>query len=263
MSFREKNLKYDKNLKLPSCRYSLYLILKKYQPTKKKSEAYIMKKSLLFIFSTAVIPAFLFSSCATTTAKTENRSLEKEVSGLQQQLSQEKLAEKQEEVKAKETYDQLYGGLKDEIQKGQVTIDQYKNALTINIMDQIFFRSGSAIIKKSGYKVLDHVGKIIANLKNKVVKIEGYTDNVPIAASYRWKFRNNWDLGARRAVSVATYFQKKFKIDPRRIEVVSYSKYRPEAPNTTPANRAKNRRIEIVLVNKALYQKMVMKEGIK
>ena len=194
--------------------------------------------------------------------KDEIQKDQQQISELHQQLDKEKSREQQAIDKAKQTYDQLATSLKDEIQKDQITIDQYKGVLTINMVDKIFFDSGKAAIKKEGYGVLNRVGKILNGVPDKIIQIEGHTDSVPIAEAYKWKFPNNWALGARRAVNVAVYFEDKVRIDPTRIEVVSFSKYRPLLPNSTKANRAKNRRIEIVLVDRSLYQLMEMKQGV-
>ncbi len=216
----------------------------------------------LFQFSILIVSgSLLFASCST--AQTcDYVPYEKQISDLRQELNTQKAHDEQEIDKAKQTYDQLAASLKDEIQKDQVTIDQYKGVLTINMVDKIFFDSGKAIIKKDGYGVLDRVGKILNSVPNKIIRIEGHTDRVPIAEAYKWKYPNNWALGARRAVNVAEYFQDKVKIDPKRLEVVSFSKYRPVAPNDTAMGRAKNRRIEIVLENMSLYQMMEMKKGL-
>jgi chemotaxis protein MotB len=220
-----------------------------------------MRKKFFLISILISSGAFLFAACASV--KTCDYSpYEKQIADLNQQLNNQKLHDQQEIDKTKQTYDQLAASLKDEIQKDQIAINQYKGVLTINMVDKIFFDSGKAVIKKEGYGVLNRVGKILSGVPDKIIQVEGHTDSVPIAEAYKWKYPNNWALGARRAVNVAVYFEDKVKIDPARIEVVSYSKYRPLLPNTTEANRAKNRRIEIVLVDRSLYQLMEMKQGV-
>ncbi len=220
-----------------------------------------MRKKFFLISILIISGAFLFMSCASAPA-CDYQPYEKQIADLHKQLDNEKSQEQQAIDKAKQTYEQLAASLKDEIQKDQVTIDQYKGVLTINMVDKIFFDSGRAAIKKEGYSILDRVGKILNGVPEKLIQIEGHTDSVPIAKAYQWKFPNNWALGARRAVNVAVYFEDKVKVDPARIEVMSFSKYRPLLPNSSAANRAKNRRIEIVLVDRSLYQMMEMSKGV-
>jgi chemotaxis protein MotB len=198
-----------------------------------------------------------------STLTVDKQALEKKLSELQLALDAQKAKEEREMTRIKSTNDQLIESLKNEINEKQVEIQQYKGVLTINMMDKIFFDSGKTIIKPSGRSALDRVGEILKNLPEKMIQIEGHTDDVPIAEEYQNVFPNNWSLGARRAINVAVYFIDKLKIDPTRIEIISFSKYRPRVPNNSPENRAKNRRIEIVLTDRGLYQFMEMKEGIK
>jgi chemotaxis protein MotB len=76
------------------------------------------------------------------------------------------------------------------------------------------------------------------------VRVEGHTDNVSIHTK---RFPSNWELSIARAVSVVKHFAEVNQIDPQRLSAVGYGKSRPVAPNDTPSNRAKNRRVEIIL----------------
>jgi chemotaxis protein MotB len=219
--------------------------------------------SLLLYF---VLAKFIFlAGCSTaaplTKAPCPRPDLDKQIADLRQKIEKQKTDEQKEVDKAKKAYDQLAASLKNEINKDQISINQYKGVLTINMVDEIFFDSGHAEIKKGSFDVLNRVGSILKNLPDKIIQIEGHTDDVPIAETYQHKFPNNWYLGAARAVNVAVYFEKKIGIDPTRLAVLSFSKYRPLVPNTSKTNRAKNRRIEIVVVDRSLYQMMEMKHG--
>jgi chemotaxis protein MotB len=194
--------------------------------------------------------------------KTKEKGLQRQLDALNRQIESQTAATEKEQKQNEATYNQLLQSLKDEIKKDEVMINKYQDALTINIAERILFDFGRATIKPKYYPVLDKVGKILQSLPDKFIQIEGHTDNVPIAKDYVWKFPNNWALGAMRAINVTTYFIDHFKINPQRIAVMSFSKYRPLVPNTTPANRAKNRRIEIVILNKSLYQEMERKHGL-
>jgi len=193
-------------------------------------------------------------ACQIYPASSNNsENLQKEITDLRNQIAKDEYNNKQEIDKTKKTSDLLTNSLKDEIQRNQIVINQYRDILTINISEEIFFDSGSADIKREGFNVLDRIGAILKYFPDKMIKIEGHTDNVLIAPSHKHVFANNWVLGAIRAVNVAVYFEKDLKIDPLRLEVASFSKYRPIVPNTSVGNRAKNRRIEIVLLNKNVY----------
>ena len=91
---------------------------------------------------------------------------------------------------------------------------------------------------------MDKVAAVIQNIRNPV-RIEGHTDNVPIATR---RFPSNWELSTARAVQVLKYFIAAGEIDPSRLSAVGYGEAKPVLPNNTPENRTKNRRVEIVLV---------------
>jgi chemotaxis protein MotB len=75
--------------------------------------------------------------------------------------------------------------------------------------------------------------------------VEGHTDNVPINTA---AFPSNWHLSVGRALSVGYYLVQKHGLDPAKVSVVGYSEYRPLLPNTSEENRARNRRVDIVVV---------------
>jgi chemotaxis protein MotB len=75
---------------------------------------------------------------------------------------------------------------------------------------------------------------------------------VPIGPSLRTQFPTNWELGAARAVNVVRFLQRESGIDPLRLSAVSYGQYRPIATNKTEQGKAKNRRIEIILIDRDL-----------
>jgi chemotaxis protein MotB len=114
----------------------------------------------------------------------------------------------------------------------------------LSFEDQVLFDFGRAAINPTGFVFLD----TIANVLNKIpysVRVEGHTDNVPIETR---RFPSNWELSVARAVSVVKYFAEVGKIDPRRLSAVGYGESRPVAGNDTLLNRAKNRRVEILLL---------------
>lgn len=218
-----------------------------------------MKRAALssVLFLCVLIP---FTHCGSIQNETEQLTdCQRSLSKLNQQLSDQKTEAERKRKQNEETYKKLIASLKDEIQKDEITITNYKDALTINIAERILFDRGRAEIKHTYYPVLNKIGAVLGTLTGKFIQVEGHTDDVPIADEYKWKIPNNWALGARRAINVTIYLMDKFSIDPQRIAVMSFSKYRPLVPNTNEKNRAKNRRIEIVIIDKSLYQQMEIK----
>ena len=159
--------------------------------------------------------------------------------------------QREEEVLAmKGTYENLLENMKSEIEKGKITITQLRGKLKVNMLDEILFDSGETTIKPQGIEVLKRVGNILLNVKDKAINIEGHTDNVPIGAELSEKYPTNWELSVARATNVARYLQEKSGINPSLLSATGYGEYKPVASNETEEGKAKNRRIEIVLVPK-------------
>ena len=144
-------------------------------------------------------------------------------------------------------YERLLAKMKSEISKGQVTISELKGKLTVNMVDSILFDSGRAEVKKSGHEILGKVTSILKDVDDKSIRIEGHTDNVQISRALAQRYPTNWELSAARAINVARYLQGQ-GIDPGQLSAVAYGEWKPVATNDTEEGKAKNRRIEIILV---------------
>jgi chemotaxis protein MotB len=95
---------------------------------------------------------------------------------------------------------------------------------------------------------LERVGNIIKNVQDKIIRVEGHTDNVPIAVRLQKQFPSNWELSTARATNVVRFLQDKVGMDATRLQAVGLSEYHPIASNETPTGRSQNRRIEIALL---------------
>nr|WP_298432937.1 OmpA family protein [Geobacter sp.] len=157
---------------------------------------------------------------------------------------------KEEKVKeVSKTYEDLLDKMKNEISQGQVTISELKGKLTVNMVDAILFDSGKAEVKPEGLQVLQKVVDILKDVKDKAIRIEGHTDNIQIVGNLTKKFPTNWELSAARAINVTRFLQSR-GIDPQVLAAVAYGEFKPVADNATEEGKAKNRRIEIILVPK-------------
>jgi chemotaxis protein MotB len=169
----------------------------------------------------------------------ENKKLGDEIAALQ----------KAKEEKVKEvgsTYEHLLDNMKSEIAQGQVTISELKGKLTVNMEAAILFDSAKADVKPDGIVILLKMVPTLKEVKDKTIRIEGHTDNVPIRSA---QFPSNWELSAARAINVAKYLQQQ-GLDPSNLSATAFSEFKPVADNATKEGRAKNRRIEITLVAK-------------
>lgn len=187
--------------------------------------------------------------------KGENENLSQNVKALEEKNvalhSDAEALERQRKAEVEEmrgTYENLLENMKGEIAKGEITITQLRGKLKVNMLDEILFDSGKTTVKPQGLEVLQRVGSILVNVKDRAISIEGHTDNVPIGAELKKRYPTNWELSAVRATTVARYLQEKTGIDPGLLSAIGYGEYQPVALNESEEGRAKNRRIEIVLV---------------
>ena len=125
-----------------------------------------------------------------------------------------------------------------------IQVTEVDQGTRLSFEDQVLFDFGQAAINPAGFVFLDKIADVLRKIPY-AVRVEGHTDNVPIQTR---RFPSNWDLSVARAVNVVKYFAEVSKIDPKRLSAVGYGESRPVAPNDTFSNRAKNRRVEILLL---------------
>lgn len=187
----------------------------------------------------------------------EREQLRQEQSQLAATLEQERLAKlaKEEEVaRLTRTQEELSKSLQDEIAKGNITIQQVQDRLTINMVDRVLFDSGQAQVKPAGVEVLTQVGDVLNKVTDKQIRIEGHTDNVPISPKLQSRFKTNWELSTARATTVVRHLIDRGGVDKQHISAVGYADTHPLAPNDSEVGRSSNRRIEIVLYPKDLKE---------
>lgn len=145
-------------------------------------------------------------------------------------------------------YEDLAKKLNEIIEKNSLTevikIREEDRGIVLQVDESILFDPGKAEIKEGSIDILNTISKIIEETDNDIVA-EGHTDNVPIHTS---KYKSNWELSTARAMNIVKYFIENKNISPTRLSVKGYGEYKPIAPNDTPENRTKNRRVDILVV---------------
>jgi chemotaxis protein MotB len=179
----------------------------------------------------------------------EQAELRRQNEALEAQKSQLLSASKQSQAQ----YDALVDNLSEQVQKGQLQVRRYKDMLTVDVAEQLFFDSGRAALKDSGKKVLKEVADALKDYANKAIRVVGHTDDVPISKAAQKVFPSNWELSAARATTVVRFLQEA-GIAPERLIATGRAEYAPVAPNDSPEGRQKNRRIEITLIDPSLFQ---------
>lgn len=131
-----------------------------------------------------------------------------------------------------------------------INVTKTDEGLIIKFDDDYLFKSGSAELIPSAKSKLDKIGALIAKkfvLHN--IRVEGYTDNQPIKSAI---YPSNWELSSARASALIRYFIDRFNFMPSLFTAVGFAETRPVAANDTPANREKNRRVELLILKNKL-----------
>jgi len=136
--------------------------------------------------------------------------------------------------------------LKKEIDEGLLKIETHGYEIMIRIRERGSFDSGSAKLRKSFLPTLKKIGRALKGIDGKII-VAGHTDNIPISTR---QYPSNWVLSAARSATVVHYLTKFRDVMPNRIQIRAHADTQPIAPNNTSANRAKNRRVDIIVQNK-------------
>jgi chemotaxis protein MotB len=137
--------------------------------------------------------------------------------------------------------------LKNEIDKGKLQISLEPRGLVISLKEAAFFNSGDDAIRTSSYPIIAKLAGVICKLNNPL-RLEGHTDSIPINTA---RFHSNWELSAARSIAMLELLSTKFSVDRQRMAIVGYADTTPVDTNDTEEGRARNRRVDIVLVSPA------------
>jgi len=146
----------------------------------------------------------------------------------------------------------LSKSLHEEIAKGDVTVEQIGDTVTISLNDlvnQLEYESGQAQVKPSGTKILKQIGEYLKQDTENDILVEGHTDNQRIGPTLVKRYPTNQELSEARADLVVRYFIDA-GIDPSSLAAIGYADTRPRLSNASEEGRKRNRRIQIVLTPK-------------
>lgn len=127
-----------------------------------------------------------------------------------------------------------------------ISATRTEEGVILVLQDSILFDSGEAEILETGEPFLDEVGTLLKGISN-TVRVEGHTDSRPIAT---YRYPSNWELSGARAGVVVRYFIENHNLDEERFLIAGYGETRPVAENTSDENMSKNRRVEIVILDR-------------
>jgi chemotaxis protein MotB len=129
--------------------------------------------------------------------------------------------------------------------QSKVTLEITRRGLIVSLKEAGFFNSGQATIKPEAYELINTIAEVMTQYNNPL-RVEGHTDNVPISTA---QFPSNWELSTARATNGLRYLLKHYDIDANKISATGFAEFRPIADNATPEGRAKNRRVDLVMLS--------------
>jgi chemotaxis protein MotB len=152
-------------------------------------------------------------------------------------------SDRQEEERLENLLQEVEGYLEKNGLEDVIVANRTERGVVLVLQEQVLFESGEAEIIDRDNGFLDRVGALLAGMPN-LVKVEGHTDNRPIAT---YRYPSNWELSAARASSVIRYLVGASGLDSKRFIAIGYGDTRPLVPNNSPENLEKNRRVEIII----------------
>ncbi|GAB4435808.1 MAG: flagellar motor protein MotB [Anaerolineae bacterium] len=128
--------------------------------------------------------------------------------------------------------------------QGDISINMTMEGIIISLSEKLTFEPGEASLRPEVSQVLDKVVELLGAVDNKI-RIEGHTDNIPTNSPV---YPSNWELSVLRAVSVVHYLEREGGMEPERLQAAGRAEFDPVVPNDTRENRAKNRRVDIIII---------------
>jgi chemotaxis protein MotB len=134
--------------------------------------------------------------------------------------------------------------LADEVVKHDADVSVDPRGLVVSLPDDAAFPVGSTDVSPAALGMIGKISETVRSVPNPI-RIEGHTDDVPISTT---RYGSNWELSTARASAVVAYLIQEVGVAPERMSAAGYGEFHPRVANDSPENRAKNRRIDIVIL---------------
>ena len=159
------------------------------------------------------------------------------------QTEQEQRSQREQREQMQSIAQDILGVLDSLVRDGHVKVTQSKRGVSVEINASVLFASGQAQLRADSVRALGQVARVLSS-GAQGIQVEGYTDNAPISTA---QFPSNWELSAARAASVLRLFIDG-GVAPQRLSVIGYGPNRPVTGNDTPVERARNRRVTVMIL---------------
>lgn len=141
-------------------------------------------------------------------------------------------------------YQKIQSALKKLESDNRLALVVDEQRITIRLTESSLFEGGTDKLLPEAHPVLDEIAIVLKDLPNSL-RVEGHTDNIPVRTA---QFPSNWDLSSARAIRILKYFFERHGFDPSKLSAAGYGEFRPVETNDTPVGRAKNRRVDIMVM---------------
>jgi chemotaxis protein MotB len=173
----------------------------------------------------------------------ERGGLAEDLAATKKRMEELKRAQMQAEARLQQ-FRNLLGKFKQMIDSGKLQVSIRNGKMTVKLPESILFPSGKADLKPEGKAAIEQVTDILRAIENRAFQVAGHTDNIPIKSG---RYKSNWELSTARALAVVKVMIER-GMDAKRVSAAGFADTDPVASNDAPDGRAKNRRIEIVLL---------------
>jgi chemotaxis protein MotB len=136
--------------------------------------------------------------------------------------------------------------LSEAIRLQRVDIHRDVRGLIVSLPQEAAFATASTDVSTEARDLIGRVAAAVAPT-SRAMRIEGHTDNVPIRTA---RYASNWELSTARASAVVAFLVESSAFDPARLSAAGYGEFHPRVANDTAENRARNRRIDIVILGR-------------
>jgi chemotaxis protein MotB len=134
--------------------------------------------------------------------------------------------------------------LDDALDAGRLELIRDSRGLVVSLPESATFPAASTEVTDGARELIARVAAIV-QASGHPMRIEGHTDDVPIRTA---RFRSNWELSTARASTVIAFLIETLAYDPAQLSAAGYGEFHPRVPNDTAENRARNRRVDIVIL---------------
>ena len=143
--------------------------------------------------------------------------------------------------------------LADALQLDRITMHRDARGLILSLPEEAAFGTASSDVSAEARGLITRIAAAVGTTDN-AIRIEGHTDDVPIRTS---RYASNWELSTARASAVVAFLVQETQLAPERLSAAGYGEFHPRVANDTPENRARNRRIDIVILEGPLPEHRV------